>query len=517
MLAAAITVALAARGESAVLQAGSFRHYSDAFNAGDNELYSGAIRNANAWPFLRDNIPLFDCPDKALEEIYYFRWWTYRKHIRNTPDGYVVTEFLPEVKWAGKDNSISCAAALHFYEGRWLHDARYLDDYAAFWLRKGGSLRSYSFWIADSLWNRYLVSGDAREIREFLPDLIANYHEWEKSHLGPDGLFWQIDDRDGMEMPIGDNAYKPAYRPTINSYMYADARAIASIASIMGNADLANVFRAKAESIKRLVQERLWDRDSRFFKVLPDRQGAKLAGGRELIGYTPWYVNMPDPGFEDAWRQLLEPDGFSAPFGPTTAERRSPDFKLSYEGHECQWNGPSWPFSTSVTITAMANLLDNYRQNVVSKGDYFNLLKTYAKSQHLRRDDGTVVPWIDEDLNPLTGDWIARTILKSRANEIRERGKDYNHSTFCDLIISGLVGLRPRQDGTVEVSPLVPADAWDYFCLDGVLYHGHILTILYDRSGERYRVGRGLRILSDGNVVASSPALVRLTGAIHVN
>jgi len=23
-----------------------------------------------------------------------------------------------------------------------------------------------------------------------------------------------------------------------------------------------------------------------------------------------------------------------------------------------------------------------------------------------------------------------------------ERGKDYNHSTFCDLIITGLVGLR---------------------------------------------------------------------------
>src|SRR5580658_4434699 len=137
-----------------VLRADDFKHYVDAFNAGDEELYAGAVKNASAWPFLRENCPLFECPDKTLEEIYYFRWWTYRKHLKQTPDGFIVTEFLPDVPWAGKDNSINCAAALHFYEGRWLHDPAYLDDYATFWLRKGGSARSYSFWMADSLWNR---------------------------------------------------------------------------------------------------------------------------------------------------------------------------------------------------------------------------------------------------------------------------------------------------------------------------------------------------------------------------
>jgi hypothetical protein len=67
-----------------------------------------------------------------------------------------------------------------------------------------------------------------------------------------------------------------------------------------------------------------------------------------------------------------------------------------------------------------------------------------------------VVPWIDENLNPTNGDWIARTLLKQRGSEIPERGKDYNHSTYCDLVISGLVGLRPRADDIVEVNPLVP-------------------------------------------------------------
>jgi hypothetical protein len=258
----------------------------------------------------------------------------------------------------------------------------------------------------------------------------------------------------------------------------------------------------------------LWDKDAQFFKLLPDRPNARLSVGRELIGYTPWYADMPDPGFEAAWKQLMDTNGFLALYGPTTAERRSPEFKLDYQGHECQWNGPSWPYSTSITLTALANLLDNYQQNVTTKREYVALLEIYAKSQRLKRDDGTVVPWIDENLNPLTGDWMARTILKSQGNGIRERGKDYNHSTYCDLIISGLVGLRPRVDDTVEVNPLVPEGTWDHLCLDNVLYHGHILSIIYDKTGGHYGRGKGLRVLADGKEIAASATLARLTGTL---
>ena len=31
------------------------------------------------------------------------------------------------------------------YEGRWLHDPKYLDDYTTFWFRRGGDPRRYSF------------------------------------------------------------------------------------------------------------------------------------------------------------------------------------------------------------------------------------------------------------------------------------------------------------------------------------------------------------------------------------
>jgi hypothetical protein len=492
-----------------VLQSAAFKHYIDAFNANDQELYPGYITNGAAWNFLKDNIPLFECPDHNIEEIYYFRWWTYRKHIKLTPDGFIVSEFLPDVPWAGKDDSIDCAAGHHFYEGRWLADPKYLNDYSVFWFRKGGEPRRYSFWAADSLWSRYLVSGDASLVKELLPDLINNYEAWETSHLGTNGLFWQTDDRDGMEMSIGGSGY----RPTINSYLYGDAVAIANIAELAGQFAVAKQYREKAAKLKQLVEDKLWDDRAHFFKVLPQDKN-QLVNVRELQGYTPWYFNLPDADKSVAWQQLMDPKGFYAPCGLTTAEQRDPNFAIVYAGHECQWDGPSWPFATSITLTAMANLLDNYRQHLVSRQDYLTLLRIYAKSQHLKLEDGRTVPWIDEDLDPNTGAWIARTLLKQRGSDIPERGKDYNHSTYCNLVITGLVGLRPRADNEVVVVPMVPDGQWNYFCLDNVHYHGHILTILYDQTGDRYYRGKGLRVFSDRKLIAGSNKLGRLTGAL---
>ena len=163
--------------------------------------------------------------------------------------------------------------------------------------------------------------------------------------------------------------------------------------------------------IKKLVQNKLWDAKSTFFKVL-SHEGTSLSDAKELYGYTPWYFNMPDKGYEKAWEQLMDSNGFYAPFGPTYLEQRHPKFEISYEGHECLWNGPSWPFATCNVLTSLANLLNNYEQNIIGKEGYFKTLKIYTDSHKLKREDEKIVPWIDENLNPYTGDWIARTRLK---------------------------------------------------------------------------------------------------------
>ncbi|HYV27481.1 MAG TPA: glycosyl hydrolase family 65 protein, partial [Candidatus Eisenbacteria bacterium] len=167
---------------------------------------------------------------------------------------------------------------------------------------------------------------------------------------------------------------------------------------------------------------------------------------------------------------------------------------------KCEWDGPVWPFATSQTLTALANLLHDYSQHFVTSRDYFDSFLTYTHTEHF---DGK--PYIGEYLDETTGQW-----LKGR----QERSRYYNHSTYADLVITGLVGLRPRADQIVEVSPLIPEDIWEWFCLDGVKYHGRNLTILWDANGTRYGRGRGLSILVDGGAVGHNEKLQKLTAKL---
>ena len=80
--------------EGFILKSDNFKKYIDKFNDQDEELYAH-IPNKDAWSFLQPNIPLLDIDEPNIERTWYFRWWTYRKHVKKTTDGYVITEFLP--------------------------------------------------------------------------------------------------------------------------------------------------------------------------------------------------------------------------------------------------------------------------------------------------------------------------------------------------------------------------------------------------------------------------------------
>jgi hypothetical protein len=507
----------AAIADGQILEKNDYKHYIEQFNKDDKEIYKlGDFSNNETWNFLEKNIPFFDCPDKQLEETYYFRWWTYRKHIRNTPEGHIITEFLPNVNWAGKYNSIACAAALHFMEGRWLKETTYFEEYARFWLKGSGSknVRGYSFWIANSLVNYTDVHPNDSLLKELFPFLEQNFRAWETEHKDSTGFFWQTDNKDGMEISISGefpNCKTKGYRATINSYMYAEAEALMNIALKLNDSNKAGYYKNKADIIKNNINNRLWDSVAKFYKVIPLGNNLAFSDVLELHGYTPWYFNIPPQEYSIAWKYLMNPKYFHAKYGLTTAEQNHPKFKISYEGHECQWNGPSWPFSTSITLTAMANFINNYSQQVVSKNDYYSLLTTYSQSQRIIMPNGYSQPWIDENINPFTGDWISRTRLKvwengtwGKAKGGEERGKDYNHSTFNDIIISGLIGLRPTSNNELLINPLLPNNQWNYFCLDNLNYKNKTVTVFYDKTGKHYGRKKGYFILVDGKTVFHS-------------
>ena len=413
--------------------------------------------------------PSFSSSDRELDLTYNYRCELFNKHIRSVPSGHVVTEFLKDVPWAGIYNTINCAAFHHFKEGRWMKDPSVMYEYADFWCTEGNP-RLYSFPLSDSILELCKVTGDFLFAEKNIEKLLEINRAWD-DHKKENGLYFQFCDRDGMEYSISGNGF----RPTINSYIYADKKALSYFASETGDGALSEKLRVEAETLRNLINTDLWNDKIGIYSVLSE--DGILQNVRELIGYIPWIYGIPSEERDGAFRYLFDSECFKAPYGLRTADFSHPDYRKPF-GHECLWNGPVWPFATSQTLTALINYLHTDKDHVVTDSLFMDLLLTYAYSQ--RDVDGS--PYIDENMDPETGVWLAREIMRSwnRPDKDPTRGAHYNHSTFVDLVITGVCGICPSADDKLTVAPL--GRSLEFFYLEGVKYHGCDVTVRWDRS-----------------------------------
>lgn len=512
-------------GTAAVLDYNDYKHYVDVFNNMEDENIVQAIPNSEAWQWMTQNVPLFECSQQSFEEMFWYRWWTLRKHIEKTPVGWAMTEFLVQRNYADKWKLISSGVGHHIHEGRWLRNTEYMDQAIETWYKGNDGkpmqkLTAYSSWMPYSIYERYLVDGRKDWAVSLLTSLQWEVDDWchwhqfrkdmpfpvkkggygkirKRNDKGIDGLFWQSDVRDAMEETVSGSRTQQFMRPSINAYMWANCKAVADIARLAGNDAVAKEYDGRAGHILPLMLANLWSERDQFFET---HTGDSLAGVREAIGYMPWYVKMPlDKKYGVAWQQLADEKGFNAPYGATTAERRHPGFRTRGVG-QCEWDGAIWPFATSQTLTGYIHYINDLAEgDTTAMGHrkvFFEHMEKYVQAQHMRGK-----PYIGEYQDEVTGYWLKGD---------QERSRYYNHSTFNDMIITGICGLQPQADNRLVVNPLIPEGTWTYFCLDNVRYHGHNITIIYDRDGQRYHQGTGLTVLVDGVKKAHSDKLTKL-------
>ena len=461
----------------------------------------------------RENIPYFECSDEAMTRTWYFRWQVYLNQVRRTAAGFrVVTEFIRNVEWAGRYNTIVCPAGHHMREGRWLRDGGVMDDYARFWVELSGEGgRSYTSWTADSLLNIAWATGRFDYAVQKVRKLAAIYRHLchtpyglrrreagYRSYLAENGLFRQIDSHDGGEFSISGRPWRydrprADYRPQVNACMYGEANAIAVLAEMAGDEKLAEEFRREAERIARRTDEALWDEKTGFYKTVNSETG-EMGDVCETKGYFPWYFDMPGTEKDCAWSKLDDEAYFKAPAGIGTAQRSHPHYMRDMNGERwgesgpaCVWNGTIWPFETSMVLTGLMNRINRADGGTEEmRRMWMENMRIYARSH-----DKDGYPWLGESQDPETGAW----------NFERDYGLNYNHSSYCDLIITGLVGLRPQAGDGVCIHPIASEGEMDWFCLENVPYHGRLLTIVYDRDGSRYGRGAGMILYVDGQEV----------------
>ncbi len=487
-------------------------------------------RFGNDAPWYVDRIPFFESSDPQIDAVYYYRWGLFRAHQRDLgAEGYISTEFLDDVSWQRNPYaSLNDATGFHIGEGRWLRDPRFTDDYIDF-MYTGGNDRHFTDYMADSVWGRYLVDGDAARATRHLGAMRHIYRLWDDRFDFTKGLYWIEPLADATEYTIssidasgGKDGFTggEAFRPSINAYMAANARAIARLSRLAGQPEaVAHDHDARADAIVARMHADLWSPALGHFidRYKVDNAYVKYWSpirGRELVGYLPWTFDLADdtPVRAAAWAHLLDPARLGGKAGMRTVEPNYEYYmrQFRYEGGtfdgsrppECQWNGPIWPFQTTQVLLGLANLLDHYDQSVATRGDYWRLLRQYTRLhyQGARLD-------LEEDYHPDTGKPIVGLA----------RSHHYFHSGYVDLILGGLVGIRPRADDRIEVNPLLPADdatAPRWFRVQDVPYHGRRIAITWDDDGSHY--GRkGLTIEVDGQQVASRPTPGRLIAPVE--
>jgi hypothetical protein len=478
----------------------------------------------NDAPWYNDRIPFFESSDKDLTDVYYYRWNIFRAHQRDLgANGFISTEFLDDVGWQNMPwSDLNDATGFHLLEGRWCRDRRFKEDYANFMYGDDADMRHFSESVASAVWQGYLVDGVAKDAVAKLDAMQRQYGTWITSYDASKGLYYVEPLLDATEYTISSIDASGGYdgftggdsfRPSINSFQYANARAIASLAALKGGMNsTVQEYEAKAEALKMRVQEALWNTT---FEHFIDRYQVNNTNvtywdfirGRELVGMVPWTHDLPDDtaAYAQAWSHVLNNSQLLGEHGLRTVEPSYEYYMRQYRydaptgNRECQWNGPIWPFQTTQVLAGLSNFLDHYEQGaatgVIDSSDYVKLLKQYAQ---LHRNPETGILDLEEDYFPDT----ALPIVGLK------RSHHYFHSGFNDLILSGLVGIRPSADDVLEVNPLADSTVL-YFRADHILYHGHEIAVQWDVDGSRYGT-TGLTIEVDGKVVASSPALGRL-------
>lgn len=456
-----------------------------------------------------DNIPFFECSNKEMEQVYYYRWKLYKAHIRNVGQNeFVITEFINHVAWDRDPYcTINAASMHHIYEGRWLKDDRYMNGYINYLFQNGGNNRRYSESIAEAAYARYLVNADKDFLVSQLDSMKYIYEQWYDHFDSSKQLFWIPAMPDATEYTIasidasnGTAGFDggEAFRPTINSYMYANALAIANIAKMKGDEQTYTQYLKRVNDLKENITKNLWNDSLQHFcdRFKQDNQYVKywdFIRGRELAGMIPWYFNLPpdDPKYNIAWKQLTDTSRLIGAYGLRTNE---PSYEyyfkqlVWFEGQRgSQWNGPSWPYQTSQALTGMANFLNNYNQNVITTSDYLKVLRQFTKQHYL--PDGKIN--LVENYDPNLGGPIVYYYWSNH----------YLHSSYNNLIISGLCGIRPSESDTLYINPLVDSSI-KYFFIDDVRYHGHKLSVIYDEDGTKYKVGKGVTVFIDGKKVS---------------
>jgi hypothetical protein len=487
------------------------------------------VKEFNDW--FAVNVPAFTCSDASYQKMYYYRWYLVKKCSINArryvPDHPYPTPVMYEGvagRWFTK--VIGLPLPQQILEARWLNDKSLAEGQARTALMRSDFF-DYLNWTPWAIWQLHLVAPNEALIRDALPAMRAfvagedakdEDRDWLPTVWGSwiTGMEYQPsfhyfteprwDHKRADEFITNDHLTKDPliYRKYLSlervdeaTYYYLNNLALARALSLVGDRAIQREYQDRAANIQRSVLEKMWDSQTRFFYDVHPATHEKAIEAKTVDGFFPFLFGQLASASELAlFDHLMNTREFWTPWPVPTVAQDCPAFdshgywKVGPNASTDKpyfyidsWNGPTWMFSNALVLDALASA--SRMSTDRSLADAFNrLMKKHTEIQFLRRDPN--LPCTVEHYDSRTGENI-RLLA------------DYFHSCYNDLLIRHMIGIVPREDGLIEIDPLVKG--WRRFSIKDVRYRDHKISVSFDK---RFTV----RV--DGKTVLDSPSIRRV-------
>jgi len=492
-------------------------------------------RQYQAW--YDENCPRFECSDEWVSRMWWYRWFLVRHNYVDPRVGHIRHPLFYEGKHGGYARGVTASAPLIINEVRWLRNPKYAHGmmrnyiaaqpdeglYRDLWVdwvrelepgREGNPDPGYEEFLPAAFWGALLVHPEPELLEAAAASMAENVAGVRKLRdrngnllLNPGGHHMTQEHTPSFTH-FHDYAdwydYTELERPDYSAFFYANLRATAAAHRKQGQAQDAEWFENLAARCAKAICDKLWDAEDGYFYSIREADG-EFARCCEANGLFPFaYGAVPDEAeYHRALEYLLDEDELLTPWPFATVSQHCPVFSAQpgYWGTKkmsslAMWNGPTWPYTNSILVEALGNLVRRHSQELVNAEILRAFMGKFARLMYEDAELGS--PLVRECYDGETGKGYGCP--------------DYFHSSYNDLLVRFMCGVTPAAGAELVIDPLCAG--WSHFRLEGVRYQDHEISIIYEsrpRKQAYQDVAAGLTVLVDGVVAAHAAGLEPVT------
>ncbi|MEU8236229.1 discoidin domain-containing protein [Actinoplanes sp. NPDC048967] len=496
----------------------TYRGYSPA------TAFATQTREYNRW--WAQNVPYLDVPEPAIKKNIYYRWWLMRfNHLDADIPGQDF-QFPTSVEGAlGYNNAIVLTQPMHIDDLKYLRDPVYAYGpwVSVGQVSKGGRFvdnpgdpenwsNSYTQYISEAAWRSYQIHGGQ-------PAIAGNLARYAEGDVKDQLAFYDHDGNGLIEYDwgalTGNDADAVSFHwragqldRTESAYVYSNALAAAQAYEATGNTAKADEMRRLAERVRAAIVGVLWNPSRQLFEHRHVATDAHVPW-KEINNYYPFSVGaIPNTEvYKQALRLFADPAEY--PIFPFFTANQRDKAAAAAAGQPGSNNFST--INSTVQFRLYSSVLRNYPNQWMTAEDYKKLLYWNAWSQYVGGD----TRW--PDANEFWANWNAGTRTIDYRSWIHHNILGSSNWT----VIEDVMGLRPRNDNQVELSPI--GIGWSHFAANNLRYRNADLSVVWDDPADgitRYPgIPQGYSVFLNGTRAFTVDRLTRVlynpaTGAV---